>query len=250
MIQHIKSGFSLLEMAVVLTIIGLIIGASLVGQDMMHSAEINNLLTQLDKYKTTTDTFRIKYESLPGDMPDAFDQWGATASCTNADVAADNEGCNGDGDNLWETNESFRYWHHLFLAGLADGVWNCAVDISACSHIPSEFGPDIAFDGAALTFYATSYAIPSIMPSAANVLQLSGSDNGTHVYSTLASLKPVDAARLDDKIDDGLPETGKVQAATNNTLATGDCVDTAPTPHIYEISNDATVVCNVWVVYE
>jgi hypothetical protein len=211
---------------------------------------MNNIVTQLDKYKTVTDTFRTKYESLPGDMPDAFNYWGAAAGCTNADVTSANAGCNGDGDNVWETKEAFRYWQHINLAALAEGVWACAVDISTCSSIPGEFGPKIVLEDRPLSFYPIAYALPSITPSVANTFQISGSNNGTNVYSALASFKPIDAERLDEKIDDGFPTTGKIQSTTNNLLATGNCVDTTTTPHSYDVSNVTTVVCNVWVVYE
>lgn len=249
-VKPAKAGFTLLEMSIVLAVIGLIIGGVLAGQGMMHTADMNNLISQVAKYKTVTDTFRAKYQSLPGDLSDAYDSWGAAAGCTNADVNSANSGCNGDGDNVWDTKESFRYWHHLYLSGLADGVWTCAVDVSTCTSIPGQFGPLIKIDRRPLSLYPTSFALPSITPSVANTFQISGSNNGTNVYSALASLMPVDVQRLDVKIDDGLPETGKMQAATNNLLETGNCVLTTTTPHSYDLSNKTTVVCNLWVVYE
>src|SRR5450432_727787 len=66
-----ESGFTLIELSIVLVIIGLIIGGVLVGQDLIKAAEIRGQITQIEKYNTAVNTFRGKYNCLPGDCVNA-----------------------------------------------------------------------------------------------------------------------------------------------------------------------------------
>src|SRR5689334_20830022 len=63
-----ESGFTLIELSIVLVIIGLIVGGVLVGQDMIKAAQIRATVAQIEKYNTAVNTFRNKYNALPGDM--------------------------------------------------------------------------------------------------------------------------------------------------------------------------------------
>ncbi len=63
-----KSGFTLIELSIVLVIIGLIIGGVLVGKDLIKAAEIRSTIGQYEKYKTAVNTFKLKYSGLPGDL--------------------------------------------------------------------------------------------------------------------------------------------------------------------------------------
>ena len=62
-------GFTLIEMASVLVIIGLIVGGILVGQSLIKAAEVRSEVTQMEKFQTAVNTFRDKYGYLPGDIP-------------------------------------------------------------------------------------------------------------------------------------------------------------------------------------
>src|SRR5580700_8566203 len=69
-----KSGFTLIELSIVLVIIGLIVGGVLVGQDLIRAAGVRATISQIEKYNTAVNTFRAKYNNqLPGDIsnPDA-----------------------------------------------------------------------------------------------------------------------------------------------------------------------------------
>ena len=70
-------GFTLVELSIVLVIIGLIVGGVLVGQDLIAAARIRSQLSQIDKYNIAVNTFRLKYNVLPGDMlPDQASAFG------------------------------------------------------------------------------------------------------------------------------------------------------------------------------
>src|SRR5471030_1667850 len=63
-----ERGFTLIELSIVLVIIGLIVGGVLVGQDLIRAAEVRATIAQIEKYNTAVNTFRGKYNALPGDM--------------------------------------------------------------------------------------------------------------------------------------------------------------------------------------
>src|ERR1700722_5890685 len=63
-----SSGFTLIELSIVLVIIGLIVGGILVGQDLIKAAEVRAQLSQIEKYNSAVNTFRAKFNAIPGDM--------------------------------------------------------------------------------------------------------------------------------------------------------------------------------------
>ena len=65
------AGFTIIELAVVLVIIGLIIGAIVVGRDLIQAARIRADISQLQSFTIATNAFRSKYNAIPGDMKGA-----------------------------------------------------------------------------------------------------------------------------------------------------------------------------------
>ena len=65
--QGKNKGFTLIELSIVLVIIGLIVGGVLVGQDLIKAAEIRATVSQVEGYNSAVNTFRLKYNGLPGD---------------------------------------------------------------------------------------------------------------------------------------------------------------------------------------
>lgn len=80
----VKTGFTLVEMSIVMVIIGLIIGGVLVGRDLISAAAARAQISQIEKYQTAVNTFRVKYGYLPGDIPDPVaSQYGFYSRDTN-----------------------------------------------------------------------------------------------------------------------------------------------------------------------
>ena len=119
-----QPGDSLVEIAIVLTIIGLLIGGVLKGQEMITNAKVSNVETDFRSISAAILAYQDRYGFLPGDDPSAATRF--PGYWTAAD--------NGDGDGLisgdWHATdnslESRKLWKHLrgagFLKGPADAT--------------------------------------------------------------------------------------------------------------------------------
>ena len=74
MLKSIRNtkGFTLIEMAIVLVIIGIILGAVLKGQELINSAKSKRIYTDVQGVAAGIYTYMDKYGTrLPGDDPNA-----------------------------------------------------------------------------------------------------------------------------------------------------------------------------------
>ena len=69
-----QQGFTLIEIAIVLVIIGLLLGGILQGQSLINSARVRNLISQVDGVKAAFYGFQDRYRALPGDFSQADTQ--------------------------------------------------------------------------------------------------------------------------------------------------------------------------------
>ncbi len=129
-------GFTLVEMAVVLVIIGLLGGGILVGRSLLRQSQINSTMVDAQKYIDAVRIFQQKYSALPGDMSTATNFWGAaggtagtnyTTDCYASGTLMSPATCNGNGDDhIWQfgsgdgtyASEQYLFWKHLADAGL------------------------------------------------------------------------------------------------------------------------------------
>jgi prepilin-type N-terminal cleavage/methylation domain-containing protein len=192
MIHSIKHGFTLIELAVVLVIIALVTGGIMVGQDLVRSADLNSMLSDVDRYKGAVRTFEMKYKQFPGDMSNATGLW---SSCTDSG----GNPCNGNGNYLLDTqHESKRFWQHLALAELIS---------SSHEGLDLEDAPDLSIKGGRV------YAKGSNPFIGANSLTLAKTSNGFGYLDSVALsglLSPAEALKIDRKIDDGEPIEGNL----------------------------------------
>lgn len=234
--QHRTSGFTLLELAIILVIIGLLVASGTAGRHFIRQAELKSIVQSMENYNTSLHTFRDKYASWPGDMPNATEFWGTGAAgvCPNAT-------CNGDGNDriIGDTggpnqNEGYRAWQHLALAevihgnfdGLGRGAGNEAIIGENVPKSPRVEG------GYFLHYWG--------IPDKANALTFGAAQAGT--YNAGAVLSPDDAYAIDSKMDDGLPRVGNVWAMGNG--GAGSCY----TASAYNLSED-TIQCalHLWI---
>lgn len=124
-----QSGFTLIEIAIVLVIIGLLLGGILKGQELITQGRIRNVANDLQSVTAAINLYQDRYRALPGDDAGAAARWTITAPL----------GTLGDGiiqgnyDSGTSTDQSRQFWLHLRRAGLIGGPSNDALPPNAAS---------------------------------------------------------------------------------------------------------------------
>jgi prepilin-type N-terminal cleavage/methylation domain-containing protein len=239
-----KHGFTLTELAIVITLLALILGGIIVGQNMMRSAELRAVTTEVARYTRAVHEFRDKFRALPGDFSEATTIWGAanvnTASCS-VSVGVGTQTCNGNGDGRIapQNNDSaglqyeqFRAWQHMGNAALLEGKFSGVAgplnvqDAVLKTNVPAS---RLAGAGYSIISITSNEAVGNAHYYPLNymhMLQL-GADLGDTVPSTTLApaLTTQEAFALDAKQDDGLPASGNIIAAKKTSPYTPDCTD-------------------------
>ena len=113
-----QTGFTLVEIAIVLVIIGLLLGGILKGQEMIVQAKIKNAMADFSGISAAYHGYQDRYRKIPGDDNGASRWNGTTGGDGNGIVAGTyNAACAGSG----VTTESCLWWQHLRLAGFVAG---------------------------------------------------------------------------------------------------------------------------------
>lgn len=236
-----RSGFSLLEMAIVIGIIGLIAGSIVAGQYMIRRSEIGTIISDFGKYYAAFNQFNNQYGGFAGDLIDATDYWTAEAGCPAGSQNPHKETCSGDGDGSIDNGaEMWRAWQHLSNAGYitgtfsgvtgpADATWDAVIGTNVPPGKISRTGFTIRYLGTnpGGEHYNGTY----------NHTLIFGRD-GPLSYTYLPVLTPREAYGIDLKLDDGRPGQGKLYTYTS-TYNSG-CTDLDTTAAVYSLTNKAT----------
>jgi prepilin-type N-terminal cleavage/methylation domain-containing protein len=106
-----QRGFTLVEIAIVLVIIGLLLGGILKGQEMITQAKIKNIVADFSGVSAAYYGYQDRYRAIPGDDPNAGTRWGATPGGGNGQVG-------GKYNSQTATDESRLWWDHLRRTGI------------------------------------------------------------------------------------------------------------------------------------
>lgn len=219
------SGFTLVELAIVLMIIGLLIGGILRGQELMNNSRLQSIMKQVTSYTGAINTFMDSYSSLPGDMVTATAR---VPGCTPANncINGDGNGILGTPVNIWIggqqaiTTENTQFWKHLAMSHIISGITP-----SAATPVWGESHPATAIPGGFSIITSLGSGVASVYTGAL-ILRLHGDLNDANIEHT-PLLSPKQAAYIDRKMDDGMPQTGDVQArAYGNGGDVAMCEDT------------------------
>lgn len=186
-----QKGFTLVEIAIVLVIIGLLLGGVLKGQELINSAKVKNIASDFRNVQVMIYGYQDKFRKLPGDDNTATSRWSLDS------------GHDGDGDGIIEgnwnsetlTDESVLIWEHLRRGNLASG----STDFSSANF---------------------KSALPT--NSEGGRFGLSGAKpistmNGGTFYACSTSIDGKLAQQLDLMLDDGALGTGSVQGTPLGT---------------------------------
>ncbi len=202
-----QRGFTLVEIAIVLVIVGLLIGGVLKGQEMITNAKLKRLESDNAGIAAAMFSYQDRYLQLPGDDDGALARFDAY---TAAGADGDGDGGIGGGDD-WSTatedvsawdetidaQETQKFFAHLRAAGLISGV---ATDSSRPTNA---YGGRIGVQNTALGIAGT-----------------------VTVFGTIEG--PI-AKILENRLDDGKPNEGRVQAVETNDSLNGTAAGTAAT---------------------
>jgi len=205
-----QSGFTLIEIAIVLVIIGLLLGGILKGQELINSARVKNLATDFRNIPMFIYGYQDKFRALPGDDPRADTNVKGT-------LAADkNLLGNGVIDGSWTSTsdevESYLFWQHVRLAGLAPG----STDTTPDYRPTNASGGFIGIQSGTTT--TTSSPVVGADGKAIG---------GAYIICSTGILGKF-VKQLDIQMDDGETDSGSMMAraaANNKAIATKDIDD-------------------------
>lgn len=224
MVQHgSQRGFSLVELAIVLVVIGLILGGVLKGKDLIESARINAIQTSVNELRTATATFRNVYVAMPGDMVD-----GARVGLASDDGGDGNGRIGsaraGETPMLERGSEAELAFAHLGASGLLSRVDPAGI---VDDGLDAENGLDAALGG----FFSMKYATIGLgydgRQTPADHWIMLGAMSGPSWCEDAEDndcpvMSPAGLRSLDVKSDDGAPATGDVRGGSGACVAAPD----------------------------
>lgn len=186
--SHRAGGFTLIEIAIVLVIIGLLLGGVLKGQELIQNARVRNIIAQQDGIKAAVFGFQDRYRGMPGDYP---------AALANQNIPGAGTVCGGDGNSLIDTpQESLCAWYHLSKAGFISGNYSGTGTTADANNAPAN-----PFGGLVQLIFDDEYADASGLSG--------GTSPKVHNIKTGTNIPATVLAEVDRKIDDGLPTSGQ-----------------------------------------
>ena len=227
-----QSGFTLVEIAIVLVIIGLLLGGIIQGQQLINSARVKNLAETNSGVQAAYFGFIDRYRQIPGDMDNT-----TANNAIGVTIASDGNG-NGRLDNDPTTaatlfNENNGAWEQLSKAGFIQGSY---AGTPGEPLFNNNLAPVNAFNNPMLLGVTSDY-------------QDAGSAAVARLHLVIGRGIPVQILReLDVKVDDGVPDTGVLRATVQEpTVFQGTnkwggsdaavaCVDATPNPSIYYVA--------------
>lgn len=215
-----KHGFSLIELSIVIVIIGVVLGGVLSGRNLYEQSLIRGYIADMEKYKAAVHNFQGAYDALPGDFSYAETLWSISSTFTGNDNGQIDLGGYSTG-NCNSSGEHNGAWHHLSEAGLIEGqyttIWTSPV---AGEQFPIAREQNIY----SLGYYSSIGDNAIIIANVRPVAWFRSCSNAG------AGLRTSQALLIDEKIDDGVYNTGNVHSANGRFQGEswptgGNCID-------------------------
>jgi prepilin-type N-terminal cleavage/methylation domain-containing protein len=256
-----RHAFTLVELAVVLTIIGLLVGGIMGGLSLERVSQVRGVLSDVTSYAIAVQHFQDKYRSLPGDMPDAERVWGnaegagVNTNCatptTSASVGVTT--CNGNGNGVIEASgaENFRAWQQLTAAGLIGGSYPGIPGGGGNTDAqPGVNIPNGSIDNTGFYFISRGIAgdFGDTTTSYDNALIFGAAVAGN--LPNGPALTTAEAQSIDAKADDGLPASGSIRPYDstndpNSDMNHNHCATSSTSTATYNLSI-TTPLCTIF----
>jgi len=208
-VKATQAGFTLVEIAIVLVIIGLLLGGILKGQEMITQAKIKNVINDFNGITVAVTSYQDRYRAIPGDDQNATARWAtqAPASGNSNGIIEGLYNANNTGGTAGapaNTAESNLFWQHLRIAGFVPGL---TVATGSGTPPPNATGGLIGVESGVVGTNGLGF---------------------TSVIVCFSNLPEKIASAVDGQADDGSPQTGQVRAQLQSTANPS----TAATPNV------------------
>ncbi|MBI4998548.1 MAG: prepilin-type N-terminal cleavage/methylation domain-containing protein [Rhodocyclales bacterium] len=204
-----QAGFTMVEVAAVMVIGGLIYGSVMKNQELVASATAKRLANDFSTVTTAVRTYEGLYRSLPGDDRAAADHVGGALLATTPAGSIGNARIDGAWNSLTETDESYLAWQHLRLARIVGGT----TEVPSAPAAGDAYNPRNGAEG-------------RIGVTSAPVLT-----SGVWPAALFACASGIDgrlARRVDRMLDDGSTASGDVRVICEGECSSGAGISLTP----------------------
>ena len=198
--QNKNEGFTLIEIAIVLVVIGLLLGGVLKGQEIINNAKVKSYAADFRNIPVTLYGYQDRFKASPGDDANVTSHLIGATKAQNPAGAQGNGVVDGPWDTTDATNESCLFWQHVRLANLAPG--STIVD---CASPNSSYFPKNTNGGRIG------------IQSNAGLVTITDRIPGTYIVCS-NNIPGQFVPQLDALLDDGNPQTGSVRAILQSAI--------------------------------
>ncbi len=247
-----QAGFTLVELAIVMIIIGLLIAGVLKGQELIGNARVTATVAQLKAIDAAMSTFKDTYSALPGDIVNPANR---VPNCAGDCIAGAGAG---NGDGVLGTaaapasfaaapngTEREAFFPQLSAANLITGI------VPGTQTFGGDY-PQAKIDGAGILPGSVTTAAPAnagwcwwlFRYISGLFVAISGTVAATSAAAGSEPMRPSEASRIDTKLDDGVPAAGSVIAF--GTAAANGCASNILATGVYN-TNLTSSLCGLFI---